>query len=323
MMQSGAVLINQLRQNPIQVARSLLALSTLITIAATSDKSLFRLVLGAEDVIHCDGVARVGAYCISPSTHIATAMGVVICLWVISGILPRWSALPHAWFAFSLDVAISIPEGGDQVNHNLTFLIVVICILDGRGNGWSLNPGAISMWNEKASLYKWAVSFSLVAIQVQISIIYLHAALGKVAVREWQEGSAFYYIINGQFGLPRIFDSIGAVFSAPVLTVGVSWGVIALELILGIAVLLPNRIRISIITLGVLFHIGIIVAMGLWSFGLAMFACLVILTIKLDNNGYHSILPIIKRGHSPHASNGKQPSAYRNNARMSPELQNE
>ena len=276
--------------NGVQLARTFLAISTLITLVGTPDSSLFRLVLGAEDAIACNGALIVGAYCAIPVRWIATAVGVLIALWVISGWFPRYSAVPQAWFAFSFDAAVAIGEGGDQVNHNLSLILAVIALFDSRRNAWSTSEPISENYRVRGAVSRGIMLFALVLAQLQVAFIYFHSGIGKATVSEWSEGSAVYYIVNGQFGVPRYLDFLGAWVAHPVISVVLTWSVICLEILLALAVILPDRIRRRLVLAGVAFHLGIIVFMGLWSFGFAMFACLVIVGLR-TSPAFESIWP--------------------------------
>lgn len=272
--------VRRLPGNGVQLARTLLAISTLITLVGTPDSSLFRLVLGAEDAIACNGALVIGAYCAIPVRWIATAAGVLIALWVISGWLPRYSAIPQAWFAFSFDAAVAIGEGGDQVNHNLSLILAVIALFDSRRNAWSIGEPMSENYRTRGAVSRGIMMFALVLAQLQVAFIYFHSGVGKATVSEWSEGSAVYYIVNGQFGVPRYLDFLGEWVAHPVVSIVLTWSVIGLEILLALAVIMPDRLRRCLILVGLAFHLGIIVFMGLWSFGFAMFACLVIVGLR-------------------------------------------
>lgn len=270
----------QLRVNGIQLARALLALSTLITLLWTSDSSLFRILIGADDVIACDGVLAFGSYCALPNRPLASLIGVLVCVWVVSGVLPRWSALPQAWIAFSVDSAVSISEGGDQINHNLSLILGLLALLDSRKMGWSLPQTGAARHVPAPAVLQSIDRVLIVIALVQIAFVYFHSAVGKMIVPEWSEGSAVYYILNGQFGGPRSLDMLLGLLANPYVSLICTWAVIVLELLLAISLLVPSRARKAILMSGFVFHCGIIVFMGLWSFGIAMMACLVILDLR-------------------------------------------
>ena len=56
---------------------------------------------------------------------------------------------------------------------------------------------------------------------------------------------------------------------------------ILLELVLGVAILLPPRVRHFLFPLGLVLHFSIGVAIGLWSFAFIMFGALVLLLTPL------------------------------------------
>lgn len=280
---------NHVPGNAIQLARTLLAVSLLITLTFTAPTALFRLLVDANEVIECQRYLAIGAYCIFPSVIAANVVGIIIQLWVISGFLPRWSGLPQAWFAMSFDWSVSLGEGGDQVNHNLSLLLAIIALFDNRLNGWSKHVPFAQLLADRSHAVRSTCRFALLLAILQVCFIYAHSGLGKIRVQEWSEGSAVYYTMNGQFGIPRYLDPLGELLTFPLVAIAATWSVILLEVALALSPLFAVRARRLTILAGALFHVGIIVFMGLWSFGIAMFAALLILSMRLRNTPFETI----------------------------------
>lgn len=286
-MVSSSVL--QIRTNAVQVARALLALSILLTLALSADTALFRLLLGAEDVVACHGHLGIGAYCALPERWMATAIGIAISVWVLLGYCPRLSAIPQAWFAFSFDTAVAIGEGGDQVISNMAAFLAVVALLDGRRWAWSLDPSGNEVHSMMGRVRRDVAALFVVLAQLQVAFVYLHSSTAKFAVPEWSEGSALYYIFNGNFGLPGYLDGIGSLFAIPVITSAGTWLVMLVELLLAFSLLFEKRFRVPVLAAGVAFHVGIILFMGLWTFGIAMFACIVVLAMDVRRDRLGSV----------------------------------
>lgn len=102
-----------------------------------------------------------------------------------------------------------------------------------RGNTWLRQTPFLGTLRTNAFAYGAAE-----LIRVQLSVVYLVAAVAKLAVPQWSEGSALWYWLQVPgFGVPA--DVFAAL--APVLE-----------------------------NLGIVFHAGIAVVLGLWSFGVTM-----------------------------------------------------
>ncbi|MBT2544839.1 hypothetical protein J7E99_30065 [Streptomyces sp. ISL-44] len=63
----------------------------------------------------------------------------------------------------------------------------------------------------------------------------------------------------------------------PLGVAALTWGPLVLEIVLAAALLLPQKVRWALLPAGILFHLGIAVVMGLWSFAFAMWAGLLLL----------------------------------------------
>lgn len=112
-----------------------------------------------------------------------------------------------------------------------------------------------------------------------MSVIYFQSCVAKLPHAEWADGSALYYWINNYaFGAPDwLRPALSALAENPVGVAAMTWGPLVLEIALAAALLLPQRIRWMLLPAGVLFHLGIAVVMGLWSFAFAMWAGLLLL----------------------------------------------
>jgi antimicrobial peptide system SdpB family protein len=113
---------------------------------------------------------------------------------------------------------------------------------------------------------------------LQIAIIYLHAATGKVVQADWLDGTCLYYwTTNNVFGtaipLQRLLNYFTLSNFAPVL----SWGVIFFELGLFACILATQKnVRRFFLFTGILFHFSILITHGLVEFFFSMCAALIL-----------------------------------------------
>jgi len=258
------------------IARSLLALSTLLTVLLTPSETLFLSSPDNPDGVVCHAVAaRWSLFCATGgATPFAVLVVVVVTVAVLTGYVPAVTAIPHWWVAWSLNISSPIRDGGDQVAAVLTLLLVPLLLLDRRRNHWTpdLLWGARS-WRTHGTA--WA---ALVLVWVQASVLYANAAIAKFAVAEWANGTAlWYWIQEPSFRPPAPFGwFVEAVHDSLPGAIAVNYGAMALEL--SAAALLfvrPAVRRIALpIMLGFQFCIGVM--FGLWSFFLAMAALLLL-----------------------------------------------
>jgi antimicrobial peptide system SdpB family protein len=261
------------------VARSLLALSLLITLFANTPEELF--IPAARGMI--DTVPWVRSYTLFGLLRdylaLARTIAVIVLLVVASGWRPRWTAIAHWWVTWSFTSAAVAPDGGDQICSVLTFLLIPNALTDPRRWHWEATPPMDTKARAVAS--RVGLSATLVC-RIQVAIVYFHSAVGKFNVPEWVNGTAIYYwLYDPRIGFPmRQFDYVDVLvypdFMAPLFT----WGPILLELALAFALTMSadNPLRKPLFVLGVLFHLGNVVLFHLTSFFFTMLAALVLLT---------------------------------------------
>jgi sporulation delaying protein B len=259
--------------NVVGVARTLLAVGTALTLAASSTETLFRPAFGLPPAPYCHAAGAVSLFCVIPREHLdlARLAAVAILLIVASGWRPRWTAVPHWWVSFSIAGSITIPDGGDQVTTVITMLLIPVVLADGRRWHWS----APTPTGPYATLLARS---GLFVIRLQVAGIYLHASLAKLAVPEWQDGTALYYWLSDPaFGpAPWLRALVLPIVSRGFPVALMTWGPVALEFCLAVALVLDKRHWRYLLLAGVGFHIGIALLMGLVSFALAMCAALVL-----------------------------------------------
>src|SRR5262249_38040899 len=226
----------------------------------------------------CDGMARIGFFCWFGGHHLELARWVAVALLLVvaSGWRPRLTGLVHWWIAFSFQASATLIEGGDQATAILALLLVPVTLLDARR--WHWQPAPAGEPGERDASCRLVALTALLVIRVQVAGIYLHASIGKLGAQEWVDGTALYYwLTDPAFGAPAWL----APLLRPLLVHGVTvalmtWGVIALELVLGIALVMSRRTFRPLLALGLLLHGSIAMVQGLVSFGFAMSAALIL-----------------------------------------------
>ncbi|MGR0158442.1 sporulation-delaying protein SdpB family protein [Paenarthrobacter nitroguajacolicus] len=275
----------------IGLIRSILALGSVLTLLFTSSDSLFRPVLGVGSYPLCRGVESWGLFCVFPREQLGLAkfVAIIILLLVISGLLPQLTGILHWWVAFSVASGISIPDGGDQITSNLVLLLIPVCVTDPRLNHWTRAATGTLLLPSRAGI----AAVSLAAMKVQISILYFYSMTGKMFQTEWAEGSALYYIGSGFFGPSgTLKDAFALLSENPLISIGMTWGALLIELLLAVTLLTPTRYRLVWFSLGCSLHIGIALFLGIWTFKIAMFAALAVLTVPMASTVYISGLTL-------------------------------
>ncbi|MFJ2816164.1 sporulation-delaying protein SdpB family protein [Streptomyces sp. NPDC087294] len=270
------------------LARTLVALGTAGTLAASSAETLFRPVATIGDYPGCTSTTAASLFCLAPDDHTRLTWLIWACvvalLIVASGWRPRLTALPHAYINYSVFSGVAIVDGGDQIALILSVLFVLPALGDRRRWHWEQPQEQIPATRATASLALIGTS-GLIMLRVQMVIVYFQAVVAKLPHPEWQDGTAMWYWgSNLDFGPAPWLDAL----VAPVITsaLGVAlmtWTPLVIEGSLVISLLLPQRLRWWAMGAGLVFHLSIALMMGLWSFALAMSGGILVLCLPLGS----------------------------------------
>lgn len=260
------------------LSRSLLAIGTLLTLLFTNEKIMFK---SGIHTIWNDQIVPINQYNIFdivPTSHITLTKWIICLILIIiaTGWRPRITCIFH-WYisACFLNSALDI-EGGDQITSNVTLLLIPILLMDNRKWHWDNN---IVKKNITLSKIKGIISNTIFnLIKLQVCVIYLHSAVGKLNVTQWLNGTAPYYWFNHPvFGMsnwlkplinPFLTNNYTAFF--------IAWGIMTFELILASSILIEKKYYKLLFTFAIFFHLLIILIHGLFSFFFAMASVLCI-----------------------------------------------
>ncbi|MER5865144.1 sporulation-delaying protein SdpB family protein [Kitasatospora sp. NPDC002040] len=255
----------------IAVGRSLLALVQLATLLGTPDAALFAAGGYGPVGPRCDGVRALGLWCLGPADGTLTvhrllaAVGLAV---VLSGFLPRWTCLLHWYLTFSLGAATGLADAGDAAARIATLLLVPVLLGDTRRWHWRRRPDALP------PLWRGAGHAAQLLLRLQVLIVYLNAALSKLADPVWRQGTAMYYWLHSHYwgATPGLRPFVDPVLDHGWSVRALSWSVIGLELALAACMVAPPRLRRAALPGAVLLHGGIVLLMGLFGFGFTMIA---------------------------------------------------
>ncbi len=208
----------------------------------------------------------------------AKALSIVSLLLIVSGWRPRFTGVLQWWITASFFYSSSIVEGGDQIAMILTLLLIPVTLLDHRKWHWQCC--------DRFSEYKKFVgNLMFVLVALQMSLLYLNAAMDKIYVSdEWKVGSAFYYYVNDAFfSYPEWMDPLMmSLLNNSFFVSAVTWGTILLELILFGILFSSAKNKRLLFPLAALFHFAIVLFLGLFSFFFAMLGGLVLYLIPKE-----------------------------------------
>lgn len=261
------------------VGRTLLSLSTLSTLLLQSPDDLFRpfgrrlsMVDTADQFKHINLFVLLGG----DNLNVARWIAIGVLALVAIGWRPRITGILHWWVALSFVASTSVIEGGDQIAASLALFMIPLTLTDSRR--WHWQHDARDMSRTSAQIAAIVAGSCLTVMRLQMAVVYLDAAIGKMGVPEWMNGTAMYYwALHPDFGVPMALRGITiAMLSNVYVVTTLTWGVMLLELALFTGLVIEKRFRSPLLVSGILFHFGIVVVHGLASFFLVMAGGLVI-----------------------------------------------
>ncbi|MBF4472903.1 hypothetical protein [Flavobacterium sp. HJJ] len=271
------------------LVRLLLAISALLTIIFNDVKYITDFSLMVPDEATFATIVFFKKFSIFSlfSPILAKFFSILILVSVIIGYLPQLTCFFQAWIHLSICNSFLGVDGGDQIASNLSLLLIPICLFDNRLNQWKSQTKNETNIRKAINVF-FSCYFFLIILQV--AVIYLHSAVGKLNSTEWKDGTcAYYWFTNNVFGAPiymqKFYNFITLSYFAPIIT----WSVIILELLLFACVLVTDKkIKKSFLIFGILFHFSIAITHGLITFFFSMAASL-ILYLDSENITYQYI----------------------------------
>ena len=254
--------------------RSVLALSTLLTIIINPIDTLFPIFIDSNEVVYSKLTLFDFniSYFVFRNIVLFKTISILILFLVIYGAYPRITGVLHfivTCLFFNTSIAI---DGGDQISSNLTFLLIPLTLLDNNTNHWRYKKKIKLLFN-KVIFY----SFSFV-ITLQISMVYLHSAIAKLTVNEWLDGTANWYWFRHEiFGANYfILDIVNFSLKNPYILYCLNYSVIILEILIAMMLFVDKNKYLPklVFIFAIIFHIGIVFIHGIFSFALTMVGCL-------------------------------------------------
>lgn len=171
---------------------------------------------------------------------------------LITGYFTRVSTLLSLITFFLIEQRLlEIPDGGD----NITRLVLTYMVF--------LLPAHAQP--KRGSLRVWLHNVAVLAIILQVVILYATSGMMKAYGDRWHHGIAMYYISQVEwFSLPGLRE----MFKNPLTTMVSTYVPMFYQIFFPIALL--SRIKIPWLLIGILFHISIAVFMGLVTFSTVM-----------------------------------------------------
>ncbi|MFD7386002.1 MULTISPECIES: HTTM domain-containing protein [Streptomyces] len=224
-------------------------------------------------------------YAISSSSawfEIVFHLGIIIALLVMLGVGGRVGLAVHWIFLWSIyERQTVLLDGGD----NLAYLVIPMLLLTRCYDRFSFPSGIgaklASRLPDRVRVTATPLhNLGVIAIALQMCLVYVVSGLYKVQGQMWQDGTALFYVLRvPEFSFPAlshlVYENDFLVFSGTYVTV-------LFLVYFPLGVLVPAlRPWAAVMSIG--FHLGIGLLMGLTGFALTMVACdLVFLSRGLD-----------------------------------------
>ncbi len=255
------------------LSRSLLATGTLITLLFSSNDTYFPQLFFYKMKRGVQMIPNFFYLFEHQNLLHAKIIATIIMLLVLIGYLPKLTCWLHWWVTYSFFTGSLLVDGGDQISVILTLFLIPICLISNKSNHWlkKINENI----NPYANLFLWSLLF---VIQMQMSCLYLNAAVAKFNSVHWSEGGAVYYWFNHNiFGASNWLKVVlGFIFDNKYTCFAISWSVMIVEMLLFAAWFMNTKNKYLCFILGIIFHIVIIFVHGLASFFFAMAGGLVL-----------------------------------------------
>jgi hypothetical protein len=148
-----------------------------------------------------------------------------------------------------------LAEGGDLITR-----LVLIYLL------FVLPAGAKPA---RGSLAVWLHNVAVLAIALQVMVLYADSGLTKAYGEKWQHGTAMYYVSQLEWMFLRPAREW---FKDPLLTTAATYASLLYEILFPVAIISP--LKLVWVGFGILLHLGIAVLMGLTTFSIVMIGLL-------------------------------------------------
>lgn len=204
---------------------------------------------------------------------------VVAALWV-AGWRTRWLTPLNYIFWVSLHTRFDLLwDGGDNVMQ----LVFVYAMFADVGAYFSFDAERSRRAREQDGFTRRVRAMfhntAILAIAIQICLVYGIAGLTKVQGETWQNGTSLYYALRGgEFRLPGVSEFL---YHNSFLLTALAYSTVAFQISFPFFLFLNRNTRRIALAMGIMFHLGIFTVMGLITF--ATFLMAVDLTLVTDD----------------------------------------
>jgi hypothetical protein len=186
------------------------------------------------------------------------------------GIYPRLMLIPFmACIVSAYQRNPIMLDGG----HNIMQLVLLYLVLVDTGHYWSLCRFRLAGKARRFFIVNVQPfvnalhNFGMMAILLQVAMLYFWACFYKITSHKWQDGTALYYILRvHEFSLPGLSEHV---YQNALIVTALAYSTIVFQSLFP-ALMWFRRTKVMMFCLAICFHIGIAVLMGLTIFSLTM-----------------------------------------------------
>ena len=208
-------------------------------------------------------------------------LGIVVTLLWVLGWHTRLMTFLTWVFLWSLHARNpTLWDGGD----NLIRIVLIYALFADIGAHWSLDAAHRRVLSEDSTAQQYVGALlhtgAVWAVALQLCLVYATAGLAKVAGEVWQNGTALYYILRtGEFA----WTGYGAaIWTNSVLVTLLTYGTVAFQISFPFLLIAHPATRRLALVLGMGFHLGIGLVLGLHTFAAFMISIELLLVPDRD-----------------------------------------
>lgn len=266
------------------IARSLIALASLLTLLINRPEILFKPTAATADFPTCS--MGFSIFCLGQNDYfqlnIIRWICILVLFLVVIGWRPRITGILHWYIAYSMQNGLVVIDGGEQAAAVITLLLIPITLTDSRKWHWTVNIDQSTINQTNINL-KVVAYISHFFIRMQVAVLYFHSTIAKLGVPEWIDGTAVYYFTQDKLvGFNNFFSSItNSITSSPLIVIP-TWGTLLIQLLIFGALFAPKKHWKKILIVALLMHEIFAIMLGLISFSLIMSGTLILFLTPID-----------------------------------------
>ncbi|MEX1366640.1 MAG: HTTM domain-containing protein [Nannocystaceae bacterium] len=186
-------------------------------------------------------------------------------VWTLGLLLPVSTLVVLVLWRSTFDRLPALGDGGDNLAHLLLIYALLTNLGGVHAQRWSAR---LPPWVQQ--LRAMVHNTGLVAMWIQVCILYFIAGAAKMHGEAWRNGTALYYALGtDEYSLPGLVDPL---LDAPELLTVLAYATLVFQVGFPFMVLLNRHSRRLALVIALTFHLGIATVMGLVTFAFFMIA---------------------------------------------------